>query len=241
MDASREVIWHDIECGAYTADLPVWRALAAQAAGPVLDVGAGTGRVALDLARHGHEVTALDRDPALLSALRERASALSVTTVEADARGFSLPFRFALCVVPMQTIQLLGGRRGRAGFLRRARDHLLPGGLLAAAITLELESFDGAGGARLPAPDMREVDGWVYSSQPVGIHRDGEGTVLSRTREAVAPDGRRTVEQNAVRLDTLTVAQLEAEVRVAGLAPLGHRTVPPTSDHAGSEVVIARA
>ena len=50
------VIWHDLECGGYREDLPLWRALADRAGGPVLDVGAGTGRVALDLARAGHEV-----------------------------------------------------------------------------------------------------------------------------------------------------------------------------------------
>ena len=59
---SRRSVWHDVECGGYAADLPLWRELAAREAGPVLDVGAGTGRVALDLARAGHDVTALDRD-----------------------------------------------------------------------------------------------------------------------------------------------------------------------------------
>ena len=67
------VIWHDLECGAYAEDLPLWRALAAEHGDPVLDVGAGTGRVALDLARAGHRVTALDRDPELLEALARRA------------------------------------------------------------------------------------------------------------------------------------------------------------------------
>ncbi len=67
------VIWHDLECGGYVADLPLWRELARERGGPILDVGAGTGRVALDLARNGHEVTALDRDPELLDALRRRA------------------------------------------------------------------------------------------------------------------------------------------------------------------------
>ena len=75
------VIWHDIECGAYAEDLPLWRSLAAEYGDPVLDVGAGTGRVALDLARAGYRVTALDRDPELLAALesapREEASAWS--------------------------------------------------------------------------------------------------------------------------------------------------------------------
>ena len=40
-----EALWHDLECGAYGEDLPLWRALAGEAGGPVLDVGAGTGRV----------------------------------------------------------------------------------------------------------------------------------------------------------------------------------------------------
>ena len=46
-------IWHDVECGAYEADLELWRELAREAPEGVLDVGAGTGRVALRLARAG--------------------------------------------------------------------------------------------------------------------------------------------------------------------------------------------
>ena len=66
---AREVIWHDVENGSYTADLELWRELAAQAHGPVLDLGAGTGRVARDLHAAGHEVHALDCDPELLAAV----------------------------------------------------------------------------------------------------------------------------------------------------------------------------
>jgi precorrin-6B methylase 2 len=66
------VIWHDLECGGYAEDMAVWRALANEYGDPVLDVGAGTGRIALDLARRGHRVTALDRDDALLGELSPR-------------------------------------------------------------------------------------------------------------------------------------------------------------------------
>ena len=51
-----DVIWHDTECGSYAADLPLWRELAAAAPGPVLDVGAGTGVLAIAAARTGSKV-----------------------------------------------------------------------------------------------------------------------------------------------------------------------------------------
>ncbi len=73
-------LWHDLECGGYREDLPTWRALAAETGGPVLDVGAGTGRVTLDLAAQGVAVVGLDREEALLAALAHRAAGLEVET-----------------------------------------------------------------------------------------------------------------------------------------------------------------
>ena len=113
-----DVLWHDLECSGYDEDLPLWRALAAEAGGPVLDVGAGTGRVSLDLAAGGVAVVALDADASLLEALERRAAGLPVETVLADARDFDLGRRFSLVLVPMQTLQLLGGRSGRGGLPR---------------------------------------------------------------------------------------------------------------------------
>jgi SAM-dependent methyltransferase len=243
MTVDAEVVaWHDLECGGYVADLPLWRELAAAADGPVLDVGAGTGRVALDLARLGYDVLALDRDAELLAALenRARAEGLEVATLCADARAFDAGRRFALCVVPMQTIQLLGGPDGRARCLECVRAHLEPGGRLAAALS---DPFEGFGGdvVSLPLPDMGEHGGWVYSSQPVALRRENGATVIERNRQRVAPDGARTETTDLVRLDDLEAAQLEREAQAHGLRALPRRRVPATEEHVGSEVVLLEA
>lgn len=235
------VVWHDLECGGYSEDLPLWRALAAERGDPILEVGAGTGRVAIDLARRGHRVTALDHDQALLSELGRRAGGLKLQTAVADARAFALRTRFALCLVPMQTIQLLSGAEQRAAFLFSARQHLIDGGLLAAALANGLEAYDVEDGDPDLLPDICERDGVVYASRPTAIRaRNGE-FVLERRRETVSGDGQRTVELNAVKLDRLLPVELEREAGPLGLTPAGRKTIPATADYAGSEVVMLRA
>lgn len=232
------VVWHDLECGGYTADLPLWRALSEGYAGPVLDIGAGTGRVTLELARAGVSVTALDRDEDLLAELRGRAAGLPVDAVCADARSFSLGRSFSLCLVPMQTIQLLGGPSGRLAFFACAREHLAPGGRLAIALAEELEAFEIRAGAIGPLPDVCERDGVIYSSLPTAVRADGDGFVLEREREMVAADGSLWNERDQIRLDVVSAELIEREASSAGLEPAGREQIPETADHVGSRVVM---
>jgi SAM-dependent methyltransferase len=250
---SSAVIWHDLECGSYRADLPLWRELAAENPGPVLEIGAGSGRVALDLARAGHAVTALERERVLLEAVRSREGGEGVRAVGADARRFRLPQReYALCVVPMQTIQLLGGGAGRSAFLRRAHAVLRPGGLLACAILARVEPFDCADEEIGPAPETAVIDGLLYASQPTRVALGRRSIVIERERRILAatePSRRvdreeervRVRERSVIELDRLARRALEREARAAGLRPAPARYVAPTEDHAGSTVVMLRA
>jgi SAM-dependent methyltransferase len=233
------VIWHDLECGGYGLDLPLWRELADREGSPVLDVGAGTGRVALDLARRGHEVVALDRDAVLLETLRERAAGLPVTTALADAREFALDRRFPLVLVPMQTVQLLGGAPGRALFLAQACEHLQPGGLLAIALADALDAFD-ADHDEPPVPDLREVAGVVYSSRPVAVRDLGDRAAIERLREVVARDGTRTVSGDVIELDRLDPDDLADEAAAHGLRAQAPQRIPPSDEYVGSTVVMLR-
>jgi SAM-dependent methyltransferase len=230
------VVWHDVECGSYEADLPLWEELAAAAPGPVLDVGAGTGRVALHLARAGFAVTALDIDGELLAELERRAAGagLRVDTIVADAAAFDLT-GFGLVAVPMQTIQLLPER---AGFLASARRAVVPGGLVALAIATELETFDAAGG--LPSPDVASHAGTRFVSQPTAVLSIPGATRIERLRHTIRPDGRRSTAHDVIELAAVSARELEQEGAAAGLQPEPARTIGPTPEHVGSEVVLLR-
>ncbi|HTA12186.1 MAG TPA: class I SAM-dependent methyltransferase [Solirubrobacteraceae bacterium] len=244
------VVWHELECGSYTADLALWRELATAASavqgtpGAVLDVGAGTGRVTLELACRGHAVTALDLDERLLAALRQRAVKLSVSTVEtvcADARAFTLERRqFSLCIVPMQTIQLLGGSSGRRAFFERARAHLAPGGVLACAIVTDVEPFDCAAGDPGPIPEQTRVGGVSYLSRPTALHLTGDALRIERERSIVesgSTQGAR-LEHDVIELARVSVDRLHREGLAAGLTPAPPRTIAATFEHTASTAVI---
>jgi SAM-dependent methyltransferase len=235
-------VWHDVECAAYTADLALWRELAADAGGPVLDLGCGTGRVALDLASRGVDVTGLDSDPALVGELRRRARerGLRADAVAGDARSFALGRTFGLAISPMQVVQLLGGAAGRARMLGAVRAHLGPGAIFAAALA---NPFDGWSETESlpPLPDVLEERGWVYSSTPVGVRRASSSFVIERHRQAVSPAGELTEEMATIELDAVMAAELEREATAHGFRALRRREVPPTPDYVGSDIVILEA
>jgi SAM-dependent methyltransferase len=235
-----DVLWHDLECGGYAEDLSLWRTLAGVTGGPVLDVGAGTGRVTLDLASRGTAVVALDADASLLEALERRAAGLPVETVVADARSFSLARRFPLVLVPMQTLQLLGGSPGRTAFLRRALGHLAPGGMLAAALADAMDCFDDEHELP-PPPDACEVDGVCYASRLLAVDDEDGRAALRRRREIIGPRGRYESREVVVQLDRVTPQEVGAEALRVGFMSHHHVTVPETERYLASTVVVLRA
>jgi SAM-dependent methyltransferase len=234
-----DALWHYLECGAYREDLPLWRELTGAAGGPVLDVGAGTGRVTLELAAGGASVVALDVDAPLLAALERRAAGLPVETAVGDARELALGRRFGLIVVPMQTLQLFDGPGGRAAFLRRALEHLEPGGLLAAAVADALDCFDEEHDTP-PPPDACEIDGVRYASQLLGVTDEGGRAAIHRRREIRGPDEHREAHDVVVRLDRVSADQVATEARALGFDAEPHRSIPATETYLGSSVVMLR-
>jgi SAM-dependent methyltransferase len=236
------VIWHDLECGSYTADLQLWESLSAPDAA-VLDLGCGTGRVALHLARRGRRVTGLDEDPQLLAALERRAGidALQVETVCADARDFDLGTEFDAVFAPMQLMQLLRGPAERQAVLGCAARHLRPGGVFATTLmNLDGELLGDEYGP--PRPDTCEVDSWLYSSLSAAakVVEEGNALRIERVRTSVSPRGEESTSVDDVRLALVSPDVLEGEVMASGLSPGARRAIPATEHVACAVVVAAR-
>ncbi len=236
------VIWHDVECAGYHVDLPLWRALAEEAAGPVLDLGCGTGRVGLDLSMRGYDVTGLDSEPALVRAMNARARKrrLPARAHVGDARSYALGRRFGLAIAPMQVAQLLGGPDGRRAMLASARRHLARGGLVAIALADPFEGLPAEQGLP-PLPDVEEHEGWVFQSTPVTLRAEAGATAIDRLHQIVSPTGELSEEVVTVRLDAVAPEELEDAGSELGLRPLERRSVPATDDYVGSVVVVLEA
>lgn len=100
----------------------------------MLEYGIGTGRVALELARHGIAVTGVDASEKMLAHFRNKLRAESpevrhrVKLVLGDMRRVTVKRTFPLVVAPFNALQHLYDRTDMERFLSRVRRHLAPGG-----------------------------------------------------------------------------------------------------------------
>jgi SAM-dependent methyltransferase len=128
--------YYDLDTAGEQADLDLYLALASSADGKILELAAGTGRVALPLAAAGNAVTAVDRDPYMLERARlawaQRAPAEQgsgqLETIEADISGLDLDRRFGLVILALNTLLMLPGREAQRDCLRAMARHLAPDG-----------------------------------------------------------------------------------------------------------------
>jgi SAM-dependent methyltransferase len=232
------LIWHEVECGCYAADLPLWEELADGVDGPIMELGCGAGRVTLHLARRGAPlVIGLDRDPELVKAVWEGSRGGGGDAEVEDVRNFSrLGTEFDLVLAPMQVIQLLGGSEDRLACLSCVVECMSVGALAAFAI-VEQPPLPSLGGAP-PLPDVRQVEGWIYSSLPLETVAGPDSMIVRRLRQTIDPEGKMSEEVDELELELLEAETLEAEARQVGLLPAGRREIPATEAHVGSTVVL---
>jgi SAM-dependent methyltransferase len=241
-DRADSAIWQSVEFGSYTADLPLWEELAERAGGPVLELGAGAGRVAMHLAARGHRVIALESERELLADLDRaaREDSLPVDAIAADLAALGdleLPTQPGLVIGPLHVIQALDAET-RPGLLSGLVEVSATGATIALTVVDESTLLTAGAAATQILPDMRELDGWVYSSEPLWVQVGEELLTVRRLRERVSPDGRMDREVQDEILHRISPERLEDEATNAGLRPAGRRQISSGRNEADSTVVL---
>jgi SAM-dependent methyltransferase len=117
-------------------DLPFWLVLAAQIEDPVLELGCGTGRVLIPLAKAGHRTVGVDHDLAMLKFLHSNIGSKikpPPLLIMADISRLNLAMQFPLILLPCNTFSTLR-ENIRLACLDRIRKHLISGGVFAFSI-----------------------------------------------------------------------------------------------------------
>ena len=146
---------YDLDLTDDPGDVDLYLALATRAGGPIVELCAGTGRVAVPLAAAGHRVTAVDIDPTMIARARGRAAAETpavaarVTFVTGDLHGVEVPDAgsFHLGIIALNSLLLLGGPRSQRHAIQVLASLLAPGGIAVVDAWLplvdDLVRFDG--------------------------------------------------------------------------------------------------
>jgi SAM-dependent methyltransferase len=209
-------------------DLDLYLALAERTGGPILELAAGTGRLAVPLAAGGNRVTAVDLDPAMLARAKARASQAGpaatehLTLVEADLVGLRLPDagRYGLAFIALSSILVLADRAAQRAALTTLAEHLAPGGVGVVDIWLpdaeDLARFDGR--VILEWPRVDPETGELVTKAGSAQHDAATGTITLTTMFEASRQGepaRRWVRRDVMRL--LSADQLGAWAEAAGL------------------------
>lgn len=198
-DARTEV--HAGEAG-LNGDLEFYEELAGRTGGPVLDVGCGTGRVAIQLARGGHEVTGVDLSaPMLAQAARHRADlpsevAARLDFVQANMTSLHLGRSFGLIITPFRVFQFLLTPEAQRQTLLAFREHLAPAGLLV------LDLFDP------------RLDSVVPTSAPINARRAEVRHPVSGNRVEFEVTARTLEPERQLLRETWTTRELGADGEV---------------------------
>jgi SAM-dependent methyltransferase len=96
--------------------------------GPALELGIGTGRVALPLAEHGVAVSGIDASAAMVARLRAKPGGAEIPVAIGDFADVAVDGRFALVFVAYNTFFSLLDADTQRGCFERVADRLAPGG-----------------------------------------------------------------------------------------------------------------
>jgi SAM-dependent methyltransferase len=180
------------------------------AGGPVLEFGAGTGRLAVPLAGRGVEVVGVDISPEMLAKLTEKAS--SVTVVEGDMTTVTLEREFAVAFIAFNSIFVLETQEEQVALFRNAARHLRPGGRFVLETVVVKPPTADHGKLSVVKVEADRVTLSGGTSDPVTGNYRGTWMVVEPGGTTFYPQGGRTVTHHEMDL-MAQLAGLERENR----------------------------
>ncbi len=218
---------YDLDLREDPGDIDLYRALADRAEGPILELGVGSGRVAVPLARAGYTVTGVDQDAAMLARARARATEGGVSGErlvlhEADLVDVRLPDagRYAFAFLALNSLMVLADRDAQRAALRTLAAHLAPGGIAAVDVWLpdadDLGRYDGRVILEWIRPDP--TTGTLITKTGSAVHDAATGTIVltsmfDEARQGAPPT--RWIRQDRLRL--VSADELSEFAGTAGL------------------------
>lgn len=205
----------DVYDGWYTAGGPAGDAVSAVAflrelagPGPALELGIGTGRIALPLLEGGVEVHGVDASEAMVARLRTKDGGDRIPVTLADFRDFDLDTRFRLVYVVFNTFFALLTQDDQVACFRAVASHLADGGVFAMeAFVPDLARFDR--GQRVDAAEIgiEHVRLDVSKHDALEQRSDIQHVVIGKDGVRLFP----------VRIRYAYVAELDLMARLAGM------------------------
>jgi SAM-dependent methyltransferase len=210
-------------------DVPFWRNLAVNAGGRVLELGCGTGRIALPLGRAGVHVIGIDRSAAMLARARKRVRRARldgrVDLIRGDIRH--LPFvsslndlrpQFPLVIAPYGVLQSLLRERDLAATLASVHAVLEPGGTFGLELVADLPSWEEYR-QRVSLKGWRRDAGGAHVTLVETVRQDRERRLTIFDQEFTERVGRtRHVRRFSLTFRTLSVPQMVRRLEKAGFA-----------------------
>jgi ubiquinone/menaquinone biosynthesis C-methylase UbiE len=210
-------------------DVPFWRNLALNAGGNVLELGCGTGRVSLPLARAGVRLIGVDRSAAMLAFARQRIARglhRHLQLVQADIRR--LPFttavkrrqpsrtEFALVMAPYGILQSLLRERDLQDALAEIHRVLQPGGTFGLELVADLPSWEEYK-KRVSLKGWRDRRGGTYITLVESVRQDRARRRTIFDQEFTERRGRQSRRHRfSLAFRTLSVPQMARRLERAG-------------------------
>ena len=193
-------------------DVPFWRRVASRANGPVLELGCGTGRVTVPLAKAGVNVIGIDRSAAML----ERAQGRSIPLVLGDIR--TLPFAnaaFAMAIAPYGILQSLIRPNDLKATLASVARVVARGGLFGIDLVPDVPNWR----EYRDRVQLRGRNGGAHLTLVESVSQDRRRSLTTFEQRYIERRGRETREHRfELTFRTLTVPQMTRRLERAGFA-----------------------